>query len=415
MASTLPRTRPASPVVPIPGLTAGTPAFRRATVALVCAGLATFAQLYAPQPVLPRIAADLAVTPAHAALTVSAATVGLAIGVLPWSWVAIRLGHVRAMTVSLLAAAACGVAVACAPSLSAVVALRVLQGLALGGVPAVAIAYVQAEIDARHTALVAATFVAGQSVGGLLGRMLATPIAAAYGWRAALLVVTGVAVAMTIAFVALVPATRRPVARPPHGYLAATRDGLLVNLRSPAMLVLFAQAFLLMGVFVAVFNYLAYRLEGAPLLLSPAAVTAVLLTYLVGTASALLAGRWASRVGRLRVLLSTTATMAVGLVLLLSPSLPLTVLGVGLLTGGFFGAHAIASGWVGHRAPAGTAQATALYMLCYYAGSTVTGWAAGLAFVGLGWSATLLCLLALVVLAGALAAGHAFCGRAASP
>ena len=50
--------------------------YRRILVALACAGVATFAQLYSPQGILPEISTSLAVSPASSALLISAATSG---------------------------------------------------------------------------------------------------------------------------------------------------------------------------------------------------------------------------------------------------------------------------------------------------------------------------------------------------
>ena len=79
------------------GHTRGSVAYGRLLAALFCAGVATFAQLYSPQAVLPLISADLRIGAAEAALTISASTVGLAIGVIPWSTLADRIGRVRAI------------------------------------------------------------------------------------------------------------------------------------------------------------------------------------------------------------------------------------------------------------------------------------------------------------------------------
>src|ERR1700761_7601298 len=82
------------------GHSRGSTAYGRLLAALFCAGVATFAQLYSPQAVLPLISADLHIGAAAAALTISASTVGLAIGVIPWSTLADRIGRVKAMTIS---------------------------------------------------------------------------------------------------------------------------------------------------------------------------------------------------------------------------------------------------------------------------------------------------------------------------
>jgi len=71
----------------------GSAAYGRLLAALFCAGVATFAQLYSPQAVLPLISKDLDVGAANAALLISSSTVGLAIGVIPWSALADRIGR----------------------------------------------------------------------------------------------------------------------------------------------------------------------------------------------------------------------------------------------------------------------------------------------------------------------------------
>ena len=56
-----------------------------------------------------------------------------------------------------------------------------------------------------------------------------------------------------------------------------------------------------------------------------------------------------------------------------------------MITWGFFGAHSIASSWVGLRAHGARAQASALYLFFYYVGSSLAGSAGGLFFARAGW------------------------------
>nr|WP_309066308.1 MFS transporter [Microbacterium sp.] len=118
----------------------GSPAYRRLIAGLFLAGVATFAQLYSSQAVLPHIAADLAIGPATAALTVSAATIGLAAAVMPWSLVADRIGRVPAMAIGILAATALGLVAPLSGDIAVLLVLRCVEGAALGAVPAVALA-----------------------------------------------------------------------------------------------------------------------------------------------------------------------------------------------------------------------------------------------------------------------------------
>jgi MFS transporter, YNFM family, putative membrane transport protein len=80
------------------------------------------------------------------------------------------------------------------------------------------------------------------------------------------------------------------------------------------------------------------------------------------------------------------------------------VAGLLLVTVGFFGAHTTASGFVGRRAsllPGGKpALASALYLLAYYAGSSIGGTLGGVAYDHAGWPGVVAFVAAL--LAGAL-------------
>lgn len=67
------------------GYERGSSGYKKILIALLCAGIATFAQLYSVQGVLPIMARDLEIDAAQASLAVSAATLGLAVAVIPWS------------------------------------------------------------------------------------------------------------------------------------------------------------------------------------------------------------------------------------------------------------------------------------------------------------------------------------------
>ncbi len=375
----------------------GSAAYRRLLAALLCAGIATFAQLYSPQGVLPQVAADLGTTADRAALTVSAATLGLALAVVPWSFVGDRVGRLRAMVVAVVAATVLGLVSAWAPTFEAVLALRLLEGAALGGVPALAMAYLNEEVDARAASVAAGWFVGGTTVGGLLGRVVATPVADVTSWRVGMTTVSALAALAAVAFVLLAPRERRFVPVRGAGVLAQT-GRVLVNLRDRPLLGLYLTAFLLMGGFVAVYNYLGFRLTAEPYLLPGWAVGLVFLAYLAGTVSAPRAGELAQRHGRYAVLVAGVLVMAVGLLMTLARPLWLVLPGLLVLTAGFFAAHSVASGWAGARAVTARSQSTGLYNLAYYGGSSVLGWAGGLAFEAVGWGGVV-GFVAVVVLA----------------
>ena len=376
------------------GHTKGSASYKKILAGLAFAGVATFAQLYSTQAVLPMMAADLQVTAAEAALTISLATVGLALTVLPWSFLADRIGRVRAMVWGISAATVLGLLVPLAASFPMLLGLRMLEGMALGGIPAIAIAYLSEEVNKAHAALAAGTYVAGTTLGGLAGRLVAGFAGELWGWRAAALAVSILAAAAAVLFLVLVPQARGFTAAAASGFRGGLRT-LAGHGRNPRLMALYVQAFLLMGGFVAVYNYLGFRLSGEPFSLPATVISLIFLAYLSGTVSSRWAGGLTARFGRRTVLIAGTVLMAAGLALTLTQLLALILVGLLLFTGGFFAAHSIGAGWTGVIATTGRAQAASLYNLAYYLGSSVIGWVGGLVFQLLGWTALALTVIVL--------------------
>ncbi|BDZ47818.1 MFS transporter [Frondihabitans sucicola] len=382
----------------------GSVRYRLLLASLFCVGVATFAQLYSPQAVLASIGRGFGVTASSSALVISASTVGLAIGVLPWAAASDRWGRLRVMSIAVLGATILGLLVPWSPSFPLLLTGRFFEGLMIGGAPAVALAYLGEEVHAKDTARAAGTYVAGTTVGGLAGRIIAGSVANVAGWRLGVFVVALVCGAAAIAFVRLAPRPRRFV-RADRGDRAARVSARLgQNLRSPRQLVLYAQGFLLMGGFVALYNFFGFRLTAAPLSVPPAVAEFAFVAYLAGTVTSSRAGALASRFGERRVLLASGLVMLGGVALTVTTELVPVVIGLILATGGFFGAHAVASGWAARDAGGARAQASGLYNLCYYAGSSAFGWLGGLAFDAGGWTGTAVTVIGLVVVALAAAA-----------
>ncbi|MFD5276667.1 MFS transporter [Pseudarthrobacter sp. NPDC058362] len=381
----------------------GSRAYGKILAGLSFAGVATFAQLYSTQAVLPVIAADLRITAAEAALTISLATVGLAVTVIPWSFLADRIGRVRAMAWGISVATVLGLTVPLANSFGMLLALRLLEGMALGGIPAIAIAYLNEEVTRAHAALAAGSYVAGTTLGGLAGRLVAGPVGELWGWRAAALAVSVLATLAAVAFLVLVPRAKGFVSVHGPGLRGALRTlgGHLGNIR---LVALYIQAFLMMGGFVAVYNYLGFRLSAAPFLLPATLISLIFLAYLSGTVSSRWAAGMTLRFGRRAVLLAGLALATAGLVLTLTDQLAAVLAGLVLFTGGFFAAHSIGAGWTGAIALTGRAQAASLYNLAYYLGSSIIGWAGGLVFQAAGWNALAAAVMVLAVATAVLVA-----------
>ncbi len=280
---------PSAPDASDPRMTPGGPGYRRMSLALFLAGVATFALLYSTQALLPLISGDLGVTASDASWTVAAATGGLAVFVLPMSALSERFGRRTVMTASLAVAVTVGLLVPFAPSLPALVALRAVQGAALAGLPASATAYLAEEVRPRALVTAIGLFVAGNSVGGMSGRIITGWVAQEWGWRVAVGVIGLVAVACAVAFRLLLPAPRHFTAGSlrPRVLVRTVRD----HLADPLLRRLYAIGALFMTVFGGVYTVIGYRLTEAPFSLPQGVIGSIFLVYLVGTVSASTAGR----------------------------------------------------------------------------------------------------------------------------
>src|SRR5699024_9314516 len=149
---------------------------------------------------LPLIAVDLHTTADQTALLVSASTIGLALALIPWSFVGDRLGRKPAMTISIIAAGVFGIGATLLPTFEAILVYGVFECLALGGFPALATDYLYEEVHSISAGRSAGTFIAGTVIGGLLGRIVAARIGEWYHWRIVMGAVLLIAVASASCF-----------------------------------------------------------------------------------------------------------------------------------------------------------------------------------------------------------------------
>lgn len=381
----------------------GTPAYRRATWALFCAGFATFALLYCVQPLLPQLARDFGVSPATSSLALSLTTLSLAACLLLAGALGERFGRKPVMALALGLAGLLGLGCALMTTWHGLLALRAALGLALSGLPALAMAYVGEEFDPDALPAAMGLYIGGTALGGLLGRLLAGALSDLGGWRLAVGGIAALALAALALFAWLLPPSRhfRPQPLSLRGLLGNFRR----HLADAELRRLFGLAFLLMGGFVALFNYIGFHLAAPPFGLSPTAIGLLFGVYLIGIFSAGWGGRLVPRLGARRVVRGGIGLMLAGVALCALPWLGAAVAGLGCFTLGFFAAHAVASGQVGQRARGAKAQASALYLCAYYLGSSLVGYGAGYVWQHAGWLALLAGLAALFAFAGWRARG----------
>lgn len=367
-----------------PAIAANSADFKRINRAMAFGGFSTFALLYSVQPLMPLLARDFALTPAQSSLALSISTAALAISLLVSSVLSERFGRKPLMAASMLSGGLLTLFAAFTSDYTQLLVLRALLGFMLGGMPAVAMAYLSEEIEGSSLGLSMGMYISGSAFGGMFGRVLASVISDFWSWRAALGVLGAAGLYAAWEFWRSLPGSKR--FRPGQGGFSGLVDGLRRHARDAGLPWLFALSFLLMGSFVSLYNYIGYRLLGPEFSLRQSAVGALSVLYLLGIFSSVWAGRLADRLGRRNVLWLVMSVMFAGLLLTLFGNLVAVVVGVGLYTFGFFATHSVASSWVGRRARAPQALASALYLFFYYLGSSVVGWFCGFIWESGGWT-----------------------------
>ena len=183
-----------------------TPRYWLASFALLLGGFATFASLYDVQPLVPAFSREFGVTPATASLALSATTIALAVSLFVAGSLSETLGRKLPIVASLAVSSAITFLCAAAPNFVSLLGLRLLEGIAISGVPAIAMAYISEEVGTEALGFSMGLYVAGTALGGMSGRFVVGFVADAAGWRAALVTIGALGVACAVLVALLLPA-----------------------------------------------------------------------------------------------------------------------------------------------------------------------------------------------------------------
>jgi len=362
----------------------GTKEFRLTSIALFAGGFNTFAILYCTQPLMPFLSKEFGVSPMTASLSLSVTTCTLAISMLLFGSISEVLGRKPIMCFSLFATSILAVLSAFVPNFNCLLILRCLQGFVLAGLPAIAMAYISEEVDKSSLGMVMGLYISGNSIGGMSGRIIIGVITDFFNWRLALGCIGLLGLMASFLFWSKLPPSRHFEGR--SFEVKKLIKSTVNHLKNPKLLCLFCIGFLIMGSFVSLYNYIGYQLVESPYNLSQTLVSFIFVIYIVGTFSSTFMGRLADKHGQHKILCISLFIMLLGICTTLNINLFFKILGIALLTFGFFASHSIVSSWIGKLAMHDNAQASSLYLLFYYVGSSVGGTAGGNFWSSYGWS-----------------------------
>jgi len=347
------------------------------------AGFATFALLYCVQPLLPVFAREFGLSAAESSLSLSVTTGLLAPAMIVAGALSEARGRTPLMIASLAASAVLTILSAFATRWHVLLAFRAIAGITFAGLPAISMAYLSEEVHPNSIGFAMGLAIGGNGLGGMMGRLITSFITDLWSWRVALGAIGLLGIVATVITWRTMPPSRHFVARP-----LRARPLMLTfweQLRDPALVGLYAAGFLLMGAFVTTYNYATYHLLSPAYRLSQSAAGSIFVVYLVGIFASAWIGSLADRVGRGRMLVAMAAIMLAGVALTALAPLVLVIVGIAVVTFGFFGGHTVASSWIGLRARHAKAQASGLYFFFYYMGSSVAGAVGGIFWDKAGW------------------------------
>ena len=150
--------------------------------------------------------------------------------------------------------------------------------------------------------------------------------------------------------------------------------------------------------FIGIFTYLPYYLTGPQFHLPTIALSLVYLLWLTGVFSPA-AGALAGRIGSRRTIALSGSCVLLGLLITLTPSLPIVLFGLSLLTLGMFATIPAANLYLGEQATVAKGTAASMYLSLYYFGGSIGAVVPGIALLWSGWLGVVLLSLCMVTIA----------------
>jgi MFS transporter, YNFM family, putative membrane transport protein len=307
----------------------------------------TVVDLFATQAILPSLARHYDVTPAAMGFAVNASTMGMAVAGLAVGFVSQWIDRRLGILVSLALLSLPTVLLASAANLTVFTGLRICQGLCMASAFTLTLAYLGEHFNAADAGTAFAAYITGNVASNLVGRLVSAAVADHFGLATNFYFFAGLNLC----------------------------GALLVN----------------------------FVLVGSPFMVGAMALGFAYFVFLPSIITTPLAGRTVAAFGTRPTFWGAVGLAALGLPLVLLPSLGAVLIGLVLIGIGTFFAQAIATGFVGRAATSNRGAASGLYLASYFFGGLVGSVALGLLFDRLGWAACVAGIGAALAAAAALA------------
>jgi predicted MFS family arabinose efflux permease len=345
----------------------------------------TVVDLFATQAILPSLAMHYGVAPSAMGFAVNASTLGMAVAGLAVGYFSSAIDRRTGILVSLVVLAIPTAALAYAPDLTTFTLLRVAQGLCMAAAFTLTLAYLGEHYSAADSASAFAAYITGNVASNLIGRLISAGVADHFGlaanfyFFAALNLLGAVLVYFTV--------QRTPCMTCVTPAMSSHFQAWMMHLRNPSLRASFAIGFCILFAFIGTFTFVNFVLVEPPLSVGAMTLGVIYFVFLPAMAITPLAGRAVKRFGTRPAFWGALAVAALGLPLLILPSLLAVLLGMVLVGTGTFFAQACATGFVGRAATSDRGSASGLYLASYFFGGLIGSAVLGLIFDMFGWRA----------------------------
>lgn len=368
---------------------------------------AVVANLYYNQPLLAEIARDLDISGARVGLVPTFTQVGYGLGLLFIAPVGDRAERRRLIVTMVVLAAVALAGTMAVGSASTLFAASLLVGL-FSVVPQILVPLIATISEPEKRSQNVGTVMSGLLIGVLLARTVSGFVGSYLGWRAVYLGAT-VLMLLLAALLRMALPENRPAARPDYFELLTSLPGLLKRL--PPLQEAAVTGALLFAAFSVFWTTLVFRLEAAPYHLGAKAAGFFGLAGAAGALAATLSGRFADRLGSVRIVLAGLGLVLLSWALLLAGDGSLVLLAVGavLLDFGIQGAHVANQARILVLIPEARNRINTVYIVSFFVGGALGSMAGAFAWNRGGWNAV--CSLGMGLMVVALAAQGILAGR----
>lgn len=344
--------------------------YNRVVICVCLFSVVTFSNIYWLQPLLPVLQEEFNVTSLEANLAMSAPLFGIGLGLLFFASLSDAIGRCKVM----LGGTAIGLLVSLAlpwvDNYHVFLSLRFFQGMFLAVCPALAVPLMSEELRKNWFASAVGLYVASNTLGGICSRLIGGLSAELLGnWAYAGYMIAGVSVALYGVIYYLLPVQRH--FKPAPLKVGKCLKAYGYHLKNPQLVVMYLFIGLAFGTFVNLSNYLMMVLSEYPYHLPSDIRSLMFLTLLGGTTSSSLAGQFAKKYSAVAGVAFGAVIMLLANFLMSWSSIPTLVVGMVMVSVGFFFCHAQASTLIGRKATKSKGSAQALYSLFYYSGASV--------------------------------------------